>query len=115
MGIKIKTDVKVDIRGRVKELCRKKNITQAQLAAMLEITDISLNKSLRNNNPSLQTLQRIADALEVHISELLKGCEADMDAEEPEMVALVEYGGRYYRANSLPELRSICTLLESKK
>jgi len=62
----------MNFRDKIKELCNKRGITQKDLADKLEITDISLNKTLRGQYPQLQTLERIAIALDVPISELFE-------------------------------------------
>jgi transcriptional regulator with XRE-family HTH domain len=59
----------MDFRKKIKDLCRKKNTTQRELAKKLGITAISLNKSLRGKYPQLQTLEKIAIALEVELSD----------------------------------------------
>ena len=65
-------------RERIKEICSKKGITQKKLAENLGITDIGLNKSLRGKYPQLQTLERIAVALNVPITELFEQPAADI-------------------------------------
>lgn len=62
----------MDFRSRIKELCRASGITQKELAERLGITDISLNKTLRGEYPQLQSLEKIANALDVPISELFE-------------------------------------------
>lgn len=62
----------MDFRPRIKELCQDKGITQKDLASMMGISDISLNKTLRGDYPSLQVLERIANNLEVPIAELFE-------------------------------------------
>ena len=62
----------MDFRKRIKEVCQEKRMTQKDLAEKLGITDISLNKTLRGEYPQLQTLERIASALNVPISELFE-------------------------------------------
>jgi transcriptional regulator with XRE-family HTH domain len=62
----------MNFREKIKELCRKRGITQKELASILGITDISLNQTLRGQYPQLQTLEKIANALEVPISELFE-------------------------------------------
>jgi len=54
---------------RIKEICNNKNITMKQLADNLGIAATSLSRSL-NNNPTLETLEKIANALNVPISSL---------------------------------------------
>lgn len=60
----------MDFRARIKELCQSKGLTQKDLADKMGISDISLNKTLRGDYPQLQSLERIANALEVDIAEL---------------------------------------------
>lgn len=60
----------MDFRKRIKELCQQSGITQKVLAERMGISDISLNKTLRGDYPQLQTLEKIAIALDVEISDL---------------------------------------------
>ena len=62
----------MNFRASVKRICRQKGMTQKALAEKLGIGDISLNQTLRGKYPQLQTLERIADALEVPVSELFE-------------------------------------------
>ncbi|MEG0032963.1 MAG: helix-turn-helix transcriptional regulator, partial [Mucinivorans sp.] len=64
--------IDMDIREIVKDLCKRKEITQKSLADQLGITAIGLNQILRKGNPNLQTLERIADALGVPITDLFE-------------------------------------------
>ena len=54
---------------RIKELLREKGITAKELAARINLSEGALSQSL-NGNPTLQTLNRIAAALGVEVSEL---------------------------------------------
>ena len=61
----------MDFSERVKELCKEKGIMMKDLAEKrLGITPTGLSKSLGQKYPQLQTLERIANALEVDLSEL---------------------------------------------
>lgn len=62
----------MEFRNRIKELCKEKNITQKDLAGKLGVTDISLNKTLRGEYPQLQTLEKIAEALNVQVVDLFE-------------------------------------------
>ncbi|MDR0573840.1 MAG: helix-turn-helix transcriptional regulator [Tannerella sp.] len=62
----------MNFRIRIKEICDMQGITQKELAYKLGITDISLNKTLRGEYPQLQTLEKIAGALGVPITELFE-------------------------------------------
>lgn len=62
----------MDFRTRIKELCQEQDITQKDLAEKMGISDISLNKTLRGEYPQLQTLEKIANTLNVPIVELFE-------------------------------------------
>ena len=55
---------------RVKTLCKEKGITMAQLAEKISVTPSALSQMLNNGNPNLSTLEKIADALDVAITDL---------------------------------------------
>ncbi len=55
--------------NRIKELLKEKNVTQQDLADRLGVTRISIVKTLAGN-PSQETLERIANALDVPIWQL---------------------------------------------
>ena len=55
---------------RVKEICRQRGISQAELAKEMGVSASALNQSIVGN-PSLDKLKEIAKALEVSISELV--------------------------------------------
>ncbi|MFR0678099.1 helix-turn-helix domain-containing protein [Dysgonomonas mossii] len=56
---------------RIKDICTQKGITMKQLAESMGIAATSLSRSL-NNNPTIDTLQKIADTLGVHLVELFQ-------------------------------------------
>lgn len=57
------------MRNRVKELAKAKGITMESLAQSLGYTRQNLTKTL-SNNPTIGTLEKIADALQVDVTEL---------------------------------------------
>lgn len=56
---------------RIKEVCKEKNITITSLAEKLNIKQESLSRAI-NGNPTVETLQKIADNLNVPITELFE-------------------------------------------
>lgn len=74
----------IDIRKRVNELCKERGITQMELADKMGITRVALSISLRPDRktkkakdganavtyPSMETLKRIADALEIEVEDI---------------------------------------------
>ena len=58
---------------RVKELLKEQGITAKELASRIGITEGAISQSIKEGaNPSLQTLTKIATALNVPISELFE-------------------------------------------
>ena len=61
------------MRTRIKELCREKGMTISAIAEHIGTTQTSLSRALgENGNPTLETLDKIANALNVHITELFE-------------------------------------------
>ena len=74
----------IDIRKRVNELCKERGVTQMELADKMGITRVALSISLRPDRktkkakeganaityPSMETLKRIADALEIEVEDI---------------------------------------------
>ena len=56
---------------RIKELCKAKQITMAEIANQIGIKPIALSQSL-NGNPTLSRLQEVANILDVNVSELFE-------------------------------------------
>lgn len=54
---------------RIKEILKEKNISQIDLSNKLDMTTVGVNK-LINGNPTLETLVKIAKALDVEVSDL---------------------------------------------
>jgi len=56
---------------RIKEICKAKGVTITQLASDLNIKQESLSRTI-NGNPTIETLEKIASALNVPITELFE-------------------------------------------
>jgi transcriptional regulator with XRE-family HTH domain len=56
---------------RIKEVCKTNNVSLVELAKRLNISRQSLESRIKNN-PSIEKLQEIADALGVTVFELIK-------------------------------------------
>lgn len=56
--------------ARIKDLCKEKGILLKDLAKRLGISDVGLSQSINQKYPQLQTLERIANALEVEVVDL---------------------------------------------
>ena len=55
---------------RIKEICKAQGVTLKDVADRMGITDIALRKAI-SGNPTIKTLERIADALGVNVVELM--------------------------------------------
>lgn len=90
---------------RVKEICKAKGITQKQLAEQMGIAEISLSRSI-NTNPTLSTLENIAKALGVEVTELF--------SEKGTFTALIDNGGTLHRFDSIEALEGFIIDLKNK-
>lgn len=61
---------------RIKEVCKEKGILQKELAEKIGITDIALRASLKGN-PTIGTLEKVANALGVPVTELFEQPKSD--------------------------------------
>lgn len=55
---------------RIKEIAKNKGITITELAEKLDITQTTLSRTI-NGNPTLETLLKIANVLDVDVRELI--------------------------------------------
>lgn len=63
---------RLDIKGRIRDILHEKGMTQRDLAAKMGISPAALSVIINPRNaPTLDTLQRIAMALDVEVAELL--------------------------------------------
>lgn len=62
---------------RIKEILNEKGYTQKKLSELTGIAEISLSRSI-NGNPTFETLQKIAIALEVPITTLFASTKDNM-------------------------------------
>ncbi|MFI3265429.1 MAG: helix-turn-helix transcriptional regulator [Rikenellaceae bacterium] len=67
---------------RIKEICKEKSITVTALAEMLGVTQESMSRTI-NGNPTITTLDKIATALGVEITELFEQSAKDGSATCP--------------------------------
>lgn len=89
----------MDIGQKIKELRKKQGMSQKDLADKLGITPVLISQYENGKrNPKLETLQKIADALEVDISELSDSLNIKIgflsNTEEATMSRLKEYWKR---------------------
>lgn len=56
---------------RVKQIVKEKGLTLAKVAEMLDVHPVNLSTTL-NGNPTLSTLSRIAEVLQVEVTDLIE-------------------------------------------
>ena len=76
---------------RIKEIIKEKNMTINSLAEKMGINRVNLSNSI-NGNPTFDTLQKIATALEVPVSSLIEV--------ESELYGIVQFKGKTYKIDS---------------
>ena len=89
----------------IKEILKKKGMTQKDLAKLLNVTDVTISKIL-NGSPNVSTLERVAAALGVEVWELFTA-----STDKGEFAALVKNGNAFYYANTLDQLEKIVQTL----
>jgi transcriptional regulator with XRE-family HTH domain len=77
---KINAEVQMD---RIRQLRKDRGLSQAKLAVMADMDPATLNRLERGTgNPNLKTLERVADALDVEMGDLLGKAQAPLPFEE---------------------------------
>lgn len=83
---------------RVKEIIKEKGLTMQEVSDRIGIVRDTLTRQI-NGNPTVETLQKIADALEVTVPELFTSQSSS------DFTALIDYNGELKRFNSVDELK----------
>ena len=96
------------IQLRIKELCKERGVTLVALAEKIGISRTSSTLiSNAQQKPSLETIEKIANALDVEVWQLFTSS-TDSDS----FIAMVKDGKDMYSATSLDELKKIITAIE---
>jgi transcriptional regulator with XRE-family HTH domain len=81
------------MKHRIKEILKEKGLTVVTLAKNIGITQPNMSNIINEKtNPSIETLEKIATALNVAIAELFQ--------HETELYGLVMYNGKTYKIDS---------------
>lgn len=83
---------------RVKDIIKEKGLTMQEVSDRIGIVRDTLTRQI-NGNPTVETLQRIADALEVTVPELFTSQSSS------DFTALIDFKGELKRFNSVDELK----------
>ena len=60
----------INYAENIKRICDKKGLRVKDLAEILNITPVGLSKSINQDYPQIQTLERIAKALNIELEEI---------------------------------------------
>lgn len=89
----------------VKEVCKEKGLTIQDLADKMEMKRESLSRAI-NGNPTLETLEKIANALEVDITELFA------PSSSGGIIGVIRIRDTNYNINSVSDLRNLVNGIE---
>ncbi|MEQ3166439.1 helix-turn-helix transcriptional regulator [Parabacteroides goldsteinii] len=84
---------------RIKELIKEKGTTIQNIADLIGVNRVTLSNSI-NGNPTLETLEKIANALGVPVAELF-------DKSSDEVVGAVRIGKDMHVINSKEDIRKL--------
>ena len=89
----------------VKEVCKEKGLTIQDLADKMEMKRESLSRAI-NGNPTLETLEKIASALEVDITELFG------PSSSGGIIGVIRIRDTNYNINSVSDLQNLVNGIE---
>lgn len=93
----------------IKETIKRHGSSLTEVASKVGKTRQTLFGIIDNGNPSVNTLSSIADAIGADITEFFPKKDA-----EPQLTALVEFEGKFYKASTIDELKDIVSLVETQ-
>jgi transcriptional regulator with XRE-family HTH domain len=91
---------------RIKEVIKEKGMTVNSLAEKMGINRVGLSNHI-NGNPSVEVLEKIANALEVDITELFA------PSSSGGIIGVIRIGDTNYNINSVPDLARLLDKIES--
>lgn len=86
---------------RIEDVLESKGVTIAELARRLNVSRSSMHNTIKKGNPNLSTLQDIASALGVPVTELFT------DGSTGELNGFVEYKGDIHKIRSIADLKKL--------
>lgn len=90
---------------RVKDICKEKGLLLKDLAERLGVTDVGLRKQIQGN-PTIETLQKIAEALQVDFVELFIN---------EGITGFIKANGTINEINSIEDIKKLLTQIEENK
>ena len=91
---------------RVKEIIKNKGLTMQEFADNLGITRDTLTRNI-NGNPTVETLDKIAKALGVDITELFTASKNNI------VNGYIEVDSQLYKINSIDDIKKLLSEIES--
>lgn len=96
----------INMKTRIKELCRERGMTISSIAEQIGTTQTSLSRALGNNgNPTLETLEKIANALDVDVPELFT-------SSSDGIIGVIRIKDTNYNINSVSDLSRLLDGIE---
>ena len=62
---------------RIKEICKQKGVNIAELGRLIDVSKSGVHSMLTTGNPTLETLEKVANALDVPVSDLIADPRSD--------------------------------------
>lgn len=87
------------MRFRILELCKEAGINQTELAEKIGLSRVGLSKAI-NGNPTIGTLEKIADALGVPVTDLF-------EKSSDEVIGAVRIGDSTHVINSKDDIKKL--------
>lgn len=88
------------MRFRILELCKEAGINQTELADKIGLSRVGLSKAI-NGNPTISTLEKIADALGVSVTELFE------KSNTGDIVGFVKVGDTVHEVKSAEDVKDL--------
>ena len=85
---------------RILELCKEAGINQTELAEKIGLSRVGLSKAI-NGNPTIGTLEKIADALGVPVTELFE------KSNTGDIVGFVKVGDTVHEVKSAEDVKNL--------
>lgn len=96
---------------RIKDIMIEKGVSSVNLADMIGVSKVTVSNLINNKTmPSVETLDKIATALDVPMWQLFVSPEEVTG--EGELTALIQHKGNFYKARTIEELKKIVTKIE---
>ena len=96
---------------RVKKICKEKGISLVELANRMDTSGESVSRALsKNANPTVKTLAKFAEALDVEVFELFDNFNEDVLVR-----GYLEVGDKIHRINNFSDLETVYNKLTIQK